>query len=230
VSIEPDHHIPLSGIVGSTAHGLALPGSDVDRLGVFIAPTVQVAGLDWHGSRETHVTSKPDTTMHEVGKYLRLALKCNPTITELLWLPYDLYEVIDDYGAALVGLRRAFLSTGYVRASYGGYARQQALRLAGRPDGTFSSDLRKRTAKHARHMLRLLRQGRQLLATGELTVEVEDPAPYWEVSDMDREKMLEVFEAEDAILHDTVSVLPDEPDRQAVSAYLADVRRTFLND
>ncbi|GAA1913626.1 hypothetical protein GCM10009753_52280 [Streptantibioticus ferralitis] len=32
-------HVLLSGTVGSTAYGLAHKGSDIDRLGVFAAPT-----------------------------------------------------------------------------------------------------------------------------------------------------------------------------------------------
>ncbi len=36
----------LAGIVGSTAYGLAGPDSDVDRLGVFAAPTLSLLGLD----------------------------------------------------------------------------------------------------------------------------------------------------------------------------------------
>ena len=37
--------ILLQGIVGSTAYGLAGPDSDVDRLGVYAAPTLDFARL-----------------------------------------------------------------------------------------------------------------------------------------------------------------------------------------
>lgn len=223
-------HVLLSGIVGSTAYGLAREGSDVDRLGVFVAPTVDVAGLDWHRDRESHVTNKPDQTMHEIGKYLRLALKCNPTITELMHLPAPLVEHVDAaYGAELVEMRDAFLSTHAVRSAYGGYARQQADRLANRGDGSFSADTRKRTTKHARHTLRLLRSGRQLLATGRLAVTVEDPADYFAFDDMTTEQMLAVFHREDALFAATESVLPDEPDKDRVVKYLRWVRRAFLD-
>ena len=218
----------LSGIVGSIAYGLARVGSDVDRLGVFAAPTVEVAGLDWAPARDTHVSTKPDVTTHEVGKFLRLALKGNPTITELMWLPPELRETAHPLGGRLVELRGAFLSERGVRSAYGGYARQQAHRLANRGDGSFSSDTRKRTAKHARHLARLLRQGRELLATGTLTVRVPDPDWYWQFDDMSAEQMLSVYEQEDVLFMATTSVLPEAPDRAAVSAYLVDVRREFL--
>ena len=38
-------HVLLSGVVGSTACGLAGPDSDVDRLGVYAAPTIEFHGL-----------------------------------------------------------------------------------------------------------------------------------------------------------------------------------------
>jgi predicted nucleotidyltransferase len=218
----------LSGIVGSTAYGLDRPGSDVDRLGVFAASTIELCGLDWTPRRDTVVTTKPDSTLHEVGKYLRLALKANPSLVELLWLPEELLETGHPLGARLVDLRGAFLSESGVRSSYGAYARQQAQRLANRGDGSFSADTRKRTAKHARHLARLLRQGRELLSTGELTVRVPDPEWYWQFDDMTPAGMLAVYEKEDALFTATASVLPAEPDRDAVRAFLADVRRACL--
>ncbi|HEX8627786.1 MAG TPA: nucleotidyltransferase domain-containing protein [Catenuloplanes sp.] len=219
----------LSGIVGSTAYGLAREGSDVDRLAVFVAPTIEIAGLDWHGSRETRVTTGPDSTTHEIGKYLKLALKGNPTITELLWLPTALYETLDaDFGQRLIDLRGALLSEPAVRSAYGRYARQQAVRLSNRGDGPSPGDNRRRTAKYARHLLRLLRQGRELLATGELTVRVGDPADYFAFDRMTPDQMISVYDREDALFERTTSVLPAEPDVDRVRDFLADVRRAHL--
>lgn len=84
-------NVLLSGIVGSTAYGLAKPGSDIDRLGLFAADTTAFHGL--HGPAESHVTTNPDRTLHEAAKWCRLALGGNPTVMELVWLPDDLYEV-----------------------------------------------------------------------------------------------------------------------------------------
>lgn len=219
----------LSGVVGSTAYGLDRPGSDVDRLGLFVAPTVEVAGLDWHSDRESLVTNKPDVTLHEVGKYLRLALKCNPTITEIMWLPADLVETVHpEWGERLIEMREAFLSEHAVKSAYGGYARQQATRLRNRGDGSFSADTRKRTAKHGRHLFRLLRQGRELLATGALTVRIDDPTEYFAFDDMTPEQMLAAYEREDELFGAAKSVLPSEPDRPQVRGYLTEVRVAFL--
>ncbi|WP_399208205.1 DNA polymerase beta superfamily protein [Streptomyces sp. SLBN-118] len=96
-------NILLSGIVGSTAYGLAGPGSDVDRLGLFAVDTAALHGL--HRPTESHVTTAPDRTLHEAAKWCRLALRGNPTVTELVWLPDDLYEVRTPLGDELIELR-----------------------------------------------------------------------------------------------------------------------------
>ena len=146
----------LAGVVGSTAYGLAHAGSDTDRLGVFAAPTETFHDLTF--PRESHVTTHPDATYHEARKFCRLVLGCNPTVTELLWLPGDLYEVTTPSGAELVAMRSGFLSARGVRNAYLGYATQQFRKLETRGDGSFSADTRKRTAKHARHLWRLVQQ------------------------------------------------------------------------
>ncbi len=214
----------LRAVVGSTAYGLAREGSDVDRLGVFVAPTVEVAGLDWHPRRESRVRTQPDITEHEIGKYLRLALACNPTILELLFLPAGAYEVELWWGTRLRRGRSNFLSDRAVRAAYGGYARQQAHRLECRDDGSFSSNTRQRTVKHARHLLRLLRQGRQLLETGDLIVRVPDPEDYFAFDDMTQEQMLDVYRREDALFQQARSVLPAESNRRWAVEHLAETR------
>lgn len=220
----------LQGVVGSMAYGLAREGSDVDLLGVFVAPTVQVAGLDWSPRRESRVTVTvgPDSCAHEVGKFLRLALQCNPTLLELLWLPADGLTVSDEWGHDLRRLRTAVLSERAVRAAYGGYARQQAGKLAARDGQSFSSETKNRTVKHARHLLRLLRQGRELLEAGALSVHVGDPADYFAFDSMSVGGMLEVYAREDALFGAARSVLPAEPDRVSVRRYLDRVRRTHL--
>src|SRR5260370_18445824 len=125
----------LAGIVGSTAYGLAGPDSDVDRLGMFAAPTMELLGLT--SPSESHVTTAPDSTFHEAGKAVRLMLGGNPTASELLWLPEDLYETRTPLGDELIGIRSSFLSPQRTRDAYLGYARQQFTQLLSRDDGTF---------------------------------------------------------------------------------------------
>jgi hypothetical protein len=221
-------NILLSGIVGSTAYGLAREGSDVDRLGLFAAPTEQLHGL--HQPKDSHVTTHPDRTLHEAAKWCRLALGGNPTVMELVWLPGDLYEVRTLLGDELIGIRSSLLSAKRVRAAYLGYATQQFKRLYDRGDGSFSADTRKRTAKHARHLMRLCRQGYELYATGRLQIRVEDPQAYFDFGERvagDAMAALPLLKEHEALFDAARSPLPDQPDEAPVEAWLRRVRRRF---
>ncbi|WP_285699482.1 nucleotidyltransferase domain-containing protein [Actinomadura sp. NBRC 104412] len=224
-------NVLLAGVVGSTAYGLATPESDVDRLAVFAAPTVLFHGLHPPvGKQATKVTTDPDVTRHEAGKFAALCLGVNPTVTELLWL--DEYETRTELGDRLIGVREAFLSAKRVRDAYFGYAVSQFRRLEGRGDGSFSADTRKRTAKHARHLARLVHQGLDLYRTGRLTVRLENPQWYRDFGErvaqgeLDEAKSL-LAEAEskfDAIR----TPLTERPDEDTVERWLLEVRAAFL--
>jgi predicted nucleotidyltransferase len=221
---EPRNPI-LSGIVGSTAYGLAHADSDIDILGIFAAPTTDFHGL--HRPKESHVTTKPDSTWHEAAKWCRLALACNPTAMELVWLTD--HEAVTDLGEDLIGIRHAFLSARRVHDAYLGYATQQLRKLQARGDGTFSSDVRGRTAKHARHLVRLLQHGVELHQTGTLTIRLADPnrVQYLAgrlVADPSYGNEL-LRDAE--FTFDAPGVLPEEPDTAAVERWLRAVRATY---
>ncbi|MFJ5260337.1 DNA polymerase beta superfamily protein [Streptomyces sp. NPDC088387] len=221
-------NVLLAGIVGSTAYGLAHQDSDVDRLGLFAAPTEELHGL--HPPKASHVSTAPDRTLHEAAKWCRLALGGNPTVTELVWLPDDLYEVRTDLGDELIGIRTTFLGAARVRDAYLGYATQQFRRLESRADGSFSADTRRRTAKHARHLKRLCHQGHELYRTGRLTIRLDDPEAFRSfgeevAADPDAARpLLRHFEQAFA---ETRSVLPEHPDERAAESWLRRVRKRF---
>ena len=223
-------NVLLKGVVGSTAYGLNHENSDVDYMGVFAAPTSEILGLD--EVKESRVSKDPDTTLHEAKKFVTLCLNGNPSVSELLWL--DKYEQMSDLGTMLVNLRRSFLSKARVRDAYLGYATSQFTRLKDRGDGSFSADTRKRTEKHARHLVRLVEQGYHLYITGDLVVDLRSSA-----SEITAER---VFEMGQAIARDpergeqymrlagvrfdqAKSPLPERPDHEVVERWLLRVRR-----
>lgn len=219
----------LSGVVGSTAYGLAHAGSDIDRLGVFAAPPLSFGSLAGPGP-ESIQTHGPDTTVHEARKFLRLALACNPTVSELLWLSE--YENSTPLGEELVGIRAGLLSAQRVRDAYLGYATGQFRRLTERGDGSFSSDLRQRTAKHARHLYRLCWQGLHLYRAGELQLRLDDPQEFRDFGDQVAAGDIDVAKTVMALYEhkfDTSrTVLPTEPDRDAAVRWLDQVRTDSL--
>ena len=205
----------LKGVVGSTAYGLNHKDSDVDRLGIFAFDTTVLHGLSTPD--ESVVTKDPDLQMHEVGKFCRLALKVNTTVTELLWL--DDYEESTDLGADLVCLGSSFLSKKYVRDSYLGYA---------------TSNLKKVTAgtsteKNQRHLYRLLIQGYELYTTGGLTVRVSNPQDVINFGKLPAAQVQDTFKDYQSMFDKARSPLPDEPNTAAVERFLLKVRRNYYD-
>lgn len=221
-----DETILLYGVVGSTAYGLANPESDIDRLGIFAAPTRDVLGLN--PPDPTLVMKNPDITLHEVAKYCRLALRANPTVMELMWLPDDLYQVRTPHGDQLIKIREAFLSASYVRNAYFGYAHQQFTRLSRKSENPFDPGMPKRTAKHARHLYRLLQQGYELWDTGRLTLRLSDPEEVrsfgQRVAGGDLELARKAIEGYRTRFDHRASVLPPVPDEKIIEEWLLQVR------
>ena len=218
----------LSGVVGSTAYGLAGPDSDVDRLGMFAMPTLRLLGLG--DVVESFVSSKPDATFHEVGKAARLMLSGNPTVTELLWLPDDLYETRTPLGGEAIAIRASFLSAKRVRDAYLGYATQQFRKILNREDRSSSVDARRRTTKHARHLMRLVDQGYDLYTSGTVTIRLADPGRYLDFGEQvaaDPQTAAPFMADAEARFNTARSALPMEPDRAVVEDWLLRVRKTF---
>jgi hypothetical protein len=217
----------LSGVVGSTAYGLDRPGSDIDRLGVFAAPTVAFHGLTPPtGKQATIARHEPDVVMHEAAKFAALCLAGNPTVTELLWL--DEWEHVTLLGGRLVVMRKAFQSAPRYRDAYLGYATQQFKRL--NDAGRFPDVPRARIAKHARHLRRLLTQGTHLWRTGELVLRVDDPQTYFDFGEQvaaDPATAAPLLAQAEHVFRSEPTVLPAEPDAAAVEEWLLAVRHAY---
>ncbi|MEE1785662.1 nucleotidyltransferase domain-containing protein [Streptomyces sp. SP17BM10] len=212
----------LAGIVGSTAYGFAHAGSDIDRLGLFATPTEELHGL--HRPAESHVTTRPDATLHEAAKWCRLALSCNPTASELVWLPDDLYDTRTPLGDELIGIRSSFLSAPAVRRAYLGYADQQLRKLSTRDTADATS--RRRAAKHARHLARLVEQAVRLHETGTNLVRLPDPERIRDLGERiaDDPAAARPLLAAAADRLDHPGVLPAAPDPRPAEAWLRRVR------
>jgi uncharacterized protein len=222
----------LEARVGSKLYNLDTPESDNDYLGVFMYPITELVGLI--PPKETFVTNEPnDRTLHEIGKFCRLCLSANPTVTELLWAPVTDLTTHHIYGEQLRQRRELFLSTDTVRNSYGGYALQQVERFIKRGGKSFSSDTSNRTKKHARHCIRLMWQGHELLTTGNLTLKLtpeqrEECFYLGEMAVSDPDMFVALYEVLDKQLFSADSVLLDKPDKEAINELLIDIRMDDL--
>lgn len=213
-------HTVYSCVMGSRAFGLATEGSDTDLRGVYLAPTP----LFWRFEKPpTHVDGPADEQFSwELERFCELALRANPNVLECLHSP--LVERIDATGRELLALRGAFLSR-HAHGTFVRYALGQRRKL--------EADVRQYGAprwKHAMHLLRLLTSSRELLRTGELTIDVgparEDllavrrgEVPWPEV---ERRMTRLAAENDEAA---TASPLPAEPDRARVEDFVFRTRR-----
>jgi predicted nucleotidyltransferase len=213
----------LSVVVGSRAYGLAIEGSDVDRRGVFVAPTP----LFWRFDKPpTHVDGPgPEQFSWELERFCGLALDANPTVLECLWSP--LVEQVTDVGRDLLELRERFLSR-HAQRTFLRYADSQFRRL--------EADLRTRGEprwKHVMHLLRLLISGRYLVEHGVPMVDVgefRDRLLAVRLGELGWDEIMGWRSALTAELDAALarSPLPAEPDRRVVEDFLVSVRRAYV--
>lgn len=190
-------------------------------MSIFVAPTVEVAGLHWASKHESFSDAGPtgdDNTGHEIGKYLRLVLKSNPTLIELMFM--NDYEILDETGQGLVALRDKILYTDGVRNAYYGYAKAQVERV--------KREYPNHKPKMARHAVRISIQGIELLSTGETNVKVLTPEWYFSLDTAPFNELCSIMDKNVEMIDKTPSILPDKPDTRAVAEFLKDVRRSYI--
>jgi predicted nucleotidyltransferase len=205
-------------VVGSTAYGLSQAGSDVDRRGFYLPP----ADLEWSlaGVPEQLETDQEECYW-EIGKFIRLALKANPTVLECLYSP--LVETCSPLAQELIDMRQIFLSR-YVHRTYNAYVLSQFKKL--------EQDLRNQGRirwKHVMHLIRLLLSGVAVLEHGLVPLRVDayrdrllairrGEVPWSEVEQW----RLELHRTLDAALETTE--LPEHPDYDRANQFLLRAR------
>ena len=178
----------LRSVVGSGVHGIAIEGTDDhDEMGVYIEPPEYVLGVDsrrddyiWRtqpeGVRSGH--GDTDLVLYSLRKYLRLALKGNPTVMLPLYAPEESLVVVTPLGEELRELRAAFLSQvaverflGYMQSQHERMLGQSKRNVPNRPEliEQFGWDV-----KYGGHALRLAYQGHEIASSGSLSLPLPD--------------------------------------------------------
>lgn len=117
--------ILLDTISGSRAYGLETPESDTDMRGVFILPQDMFFGFTYV---EQVNSERNDHTYYELGKYLKLLAKNNPSAIELLFAPQ---ETIIYRHPLMERIKHEPIVSRLCRDSFAGYAMSQVKRAKG---------------------------------------------------------------------------------------------------
>lgn len=114
---------------GSHVYGTNIASSDVDEGGVYIAPNEQLLGLGLDYQDEIS-DDKHDTCWWEIGKFMRLILKSNPTVLEALFIPDDKVIYEHPIMTEIKKYRNLFI-TKQCFMPFGGYAISQIKKAQG---------------------------------------------------------------------------------------------------
>ncbi len=234
----------LRATVGSEIMGLQREGhQDRDEMGICIEDLRYAQGFSEFeqfvyrtASERTGKHDAPsepgdlDLTIYSLKKYLRLALKGNPTVLTLLFAPKEYCQVKDSRGSTLQSLAPSIISKQAGKA-FLGYLEAQRQRLLGERGGR---DVNRREleasfgydVKYAMHMLRLGFQGVELLTTGKLSFPLQSKAWSFCMATRKGEAPLQDVLTEAGnlerelkdLLHD--SFLPDAPDIEKVESWM----------
>lgn len=220
------NNIILECVVGSHLYNLDTPESDEDVKGIYALPTTElISSLDgWKKIDKVYDNAEPDWAYFEVQKFMKLVAKGNPTLLEMLYVGW--YTKINRLGELLVANRRHFLSEKAIRNSYLGYAYQQFTRRYRN-----AADITEyRNGKHCRHIWRLLKQYEQIATTGTLNPRLSDEEreECFAFQEKSYEEVYEWFMEERERLNNLPSVLPKEPDWDALDDLLYEIRKDEL--
>jgi predicted nucleotidyltransferase len=166
----------LCGYYGSVAYGTTVSDSDIDLIGVYLAPVPYYVGLGLgkHYKASKRNFESYDITNYEFRKFIRLLMKGDPAALSLLWLRKDHYIERTLYGNTLINRHDLFLSK-RIYNSFVGYAHSQFEQVKNTKDlrGKKRAKLIKTygyDCKSAASCIRLLKSAIEIMETGKFNV------------------------------------------------------------
>lgn len=223
---------------GSISHGTYIPKEDPsytddkDIMGLAIPPLDYYLGLKEFEQFEK-IQDYWDIVIYDFKKAVRLLIKSNPNIMQLLWTP-DKFILKNSEGFQELQENRNLFVNKEIYHSYCGYAKSQLNKMNKYSYNGYMGKKRKDLVdkygydcKHASHLIRLLRQGIEFLETGELIVErpdreelVDIKTGKWSFEKVERESTRLFSKIEDAYRE---SKLPEKPDFDRINILVSDI-------
>lgn len=223
---QKDYPVILKVLVGSHAHGLAMPESDYDYRAVFVQPTAELLGIGSKPVSNQWIEGDIDNTAYEIGHFLFLATKSNPTILETFVAPRQ--NTTGDVYPRGTGLRELFPyvwdSTAALNA-FTGYGYNQRKKFLDNKD--------QRAHKYAVAWLRTLILARELFTAGTMTLDLTGHPEYerlreWKAGNWKLGEVMEVTNAWLIAVHEAYDRHEKrQPDLVRVNGFLLDIRREF---
>lgn len=154
---------------GSRAYGTDIPGSDYDEKGITILSDPHYYfGFKKFEQKDSGWEDGNDRVIYDIRKFFRLALSCNPNIIEVLFVEPEQRIKVDWRGQEILAMRDSFLSRSAAK-TFTGYALSQLKRLENKVKADKPINY-----KHAMHLIRLLRMGKEIIEDGKVNVKRPD--------------------------------------------------------
>lgn len=225
-----DKHYILKALVGSRGYGVFDDNSDHDYRGVYVVPTERILSLGYKYKGTHWIEDKAggmDDTAYEIGHFLQLASKCNPTILNTLKAPI---VEMDEWGQKLKGMFRSFLGAQQCHDAFLGYGLNQRKKMLDNKD--------ERWHKYGAAYLRQLWYLRELFQTGDYSFVLADNwikrvlreiknkewTPGRIIDQCQYMKASITYEFHPEQWKDQV---PVEPNLEAINGFLIDIRKEF---
>ncbi len=219
----------LRVLVGSRAHGLHTEDSDFDWRGVFVNPTSEILKIGGTTTQTSWIEGKEDDTSWEVGKFLLMATKCNPTILETFKAERNaLSEWSDEeteWGWQLQALFPHVWNSKDVFNAFRGYAKNQQKKFL---DGKDT-----RPHKYAVAYLRTLYLAVQLLETGTFDLNMEKTPIFnsllrWKNKDYGIGEVMDLTARWEQKVEEAYKRNPDkQTNLEPVNDFLLEIRKEF---
>jgi predicted nucleotidyltransferase len=238
--MEDNKKYILKTLVGSHAHGLATAESDYDYRGVYVIPTKEILSLNFTYKGSHWLEGEQDQTAYEIGHFLQLATRCNPSILEVMVAPMKESLITDfedpdssnyifkrDWGKELRELLPYCWSPKQAFDAFTGYSRNQQKKMLDNHLG--------RWHKYGTAYLRVLWNLCDLLETGTFSLEVKDPIFKIELQAIRNKEYTvgQIIDSAKKLRQKAERLLPlskQKPDLSKVNDFLLEVRKEFWND
>lgn len=213
----------VKALVGSQAHGLATPESDFDYRGVFVESTEDLLSLNGTTRQTQWQEGRQDDVSWEIGHFLHLATKCNPTIMEVFHSPHIDFK--GPYAYDLLELFPHVWNSKGVRDAFCGYGINQRKK--------FLDERGPRKDKYAVAYLRTLYNAWELLSTHDFSVcvtgtEIEDTCRRWRRGEYEIGEVIQLTREWENKVNTAYEANPSkETNMEAINRFLLQVRRAY---